>query len=389
MLKIQHAIPALAHSLKALHKNTQQAAGKNNVPDNVRVRADSIADAMEEIGAAFSEKMERKQKAQNRRNALRSQLRSKHAISKIRELNQQFELLGGGDEQKAFEQMEWIHNALHKNPLPDSDTLLKNTGGDPARTALMLQMLGQQAQDAGDGELAAQAGAQLDKLKQTHGQFIRAGNNTARAIANYTNDPQRKQSLRHLYYDGIIHQQSAMMMLDSLLEMIDLHDLLEMIDLRDLLPTLSTLKRALADDIAALSPSLSVNTLGRIHRGLRDAGRISQTLSDSSTFLQRMRRKLPAVAMNTLTLTRRVLQISHNGAYQSDFNRLAEEIVGQHKQHLPLFFSSLFPLVHGLPVSLWPEPENRINALKLLNGIIKDVAKTELQQQLRQRNARS
>lgn len=62
MLKIQHAIPALAHSLKALHKNTPQTAGKNDVPDNVRARETSLNDAMEEMGAAFSEKMERRQK---------------------------------------------------------------------------------------------------------------------------------------------------------------------------------------------------------------------------------------------------------------------------------------------------------------------------------------
>lgn len=380
MLKIQHAIPALAHSLKALHKNTQQAAGKNNAPDNVRVRAESLNDAMEEIGAMFSEKMERKQKAQQRRNALRNQLRGKHAISKVGELNQLFELLDGGDEQQALEQMEWLRNALRQTPPPDSDTLLDHTGGDPARTALLLRMLGQQAEETGDGELAALAGAQLDKLQKSHGHTIRAGNNTAAAIAGYTSDPQRKQSLRNLYYDSIVHQQSAMMMLDMLLELIDS---------RNLLPTLRTLQRALADDIAALAPSISVNTLGRIHRGLRDAARISQTLTESSLFLQRMQSKLPAVAMNALTLARRVLHISHNGAYQSDFTQLSQEIVGEHKQHLPLFFSALFPLVHGLPASLWPEPDNRINALKLLRGMISDVAKTEQQQQRRSRNAAS
>jgi len=380
MLKIQHAIPALAHSLKAMHKNTQQAAGKNSTPENIRPQADALNDAMEEIGAAFSEKMERKQKAQQRRNALRNQLRSKNAISKIGELNQLFALLDGGDEQHALEQMEWLRNALRQTPAPDSDTLLENTGGDPARSALLLRMLGQQAEESGDGELAALAGAQLDKLQQSHGETIRAGNNTATAIAGYTRDPQRKQSLRNLYYDSIVHQQSAMMMLDMLLELIDS---------RNLLPTLRTLQRALADDIAALAPSISVITLGRIHRGLRDAARISQTLTDSNTFLQRMQSKLPAVAMNALTLARRVLQISHNGAYQSDFSRLAEEIVGQSKQHLPLFFSSLFPLVHGLPASLWPEPDHRTNALKLLRGMITDVAKIEQQQQRRNRNAAS
>lgn len=380
MLKIQQAIPALAHSLKALHKNTPQAAAKNDVPDNIRARETSLNDAMEEIGAAFSEKMERRQKAQDRRNASRNPQRGRQALSKVGELNALFSLLDGGDEQQTLEQMAWLRSALRQNPPPDSDTLLEKTGGDPARTALLLRMLGEQAQDEGDGELAGRAGAQLDKLQQTHGQTIRAGNNTASAIAGYTRDPQRKQSLRNLYYDGIVHQQSATRMLDMLLELIGS---------RHLIPTLRTLQRALADDIAALAPSISVITLGRIHRGLRDAAGISQTLSDSTAFLQRMRSKLPGVAMSSLTLARRMLQISHNGAYQSDFTGLADEIVGQNRQHLPLFFSSLFPLLHSVPASLWPAQENRDNALKLLRGMISDVTKTEQQQQRRNRNAAS
>ncbi|MFB6324893.1 type III secretion system gatekeeper subunit SctW [Pantoea deleyi] len=380
MLKIQHAIPALAHSLKALHKNTPPAAAKNAVPDNIRARETSLNDAMEEIGAAFSEKMERKQKAQQRRNALRGQPRGKSGISKVGELNALFTLLDGGDEHPALEQMAWLRDALRQDPPPESDTLLEKTGGDPTRTALLLRMVGEEAQERGDRVLASRAGTQLDKLQQTHGQTIRAGNNTASAIAGYTRDPERKQSLRNLYYDGIVHQQSATRMLDMLLELIGS---------RNLIPTLRTLQRALADDLAALAPSISVIALGRIHRGLRDAAGINQTLNDSTAFLQRMRSRVPGVAMNGLTLARRMLNISHNGAYQSDFSGLADEILGQNRQHLPLFLSALFPLLHGVPASLWPAQENRDSALKLLRGMITDVTKAEQRQQRRNRNAAS
>lgn len=381
MIKIQHAIPALAHSLKALHKGAEQAAAKSGTsPDNVRVRAETLNDALEEIGAMFSEKMERKQKAQERRSVLRNQLRSKHALGRIDELHQLFELLDGGDNQQAQEQLEWLRHALRQNPAPDSETLLENTGGDPARTHLLLRMLGQEANATGDSRLADSVNTHLHQLQQNHGHTIRAGNNTALAIAAYSNDPQHKQSLRNLYYDSIVHQQSAVVMLDMLLELIET---------RDLLPTLRTLQRALADDIAALAPSISVGTLGRIHRGLRDAAQISQTLAESGMFLKRMQSKLPIVAMSALTLTRRALQISHSGAYQSDYQQLADEIVGQHKQHLPLFFSSLFPLMHGLPPSLWPEQDDRKKGLDLLRGMIGDVAKNEQRQQLRNSNATS
>ena len=378
MIKMQHALPALPHSLKALHKAAELAGkGGAHAPDNARVRAETLNDSLEEIGAMFSEKMERRQKALNRQNTQRGLSRSKQSVGRIDQLNQLVELLDGGDDRAATDQLEWLRDAMRQSPQPDNDTLLEKTGGDPARTERLLRILGQEAEESGDNGAIALVSDRLQQLHQTHGQSIRAGNNTAMAIAELTRDPQKKQQLRNLYYDSIVHQQSAMVMLDRLLEQIAS---------RDLLPTLRTLQRALADDIAALAPSISPGALGRIHRGLRDAAQISQTLTDSSAFLKRMASKLPTLPMTTLTLARRTLQISHNGAYQSDYQRLAQEIVGQNTQHLPLFFSGLFPLINGLPSSLWPEPDNRKNALSLLRNMITDVSKTEQREQLRQQN---
>lgn len=378
MIKMQHALPALPHSLKAQHKAAELAGkGGAHSPDNARVRAETLNDSLEEIGAMFSEKMERRQKALNRRNTQRGLSRSKQSVGKIDQLNQLVELLDGGDGQAATEQLEWLRDAMRQSPPPDNATLLEKTGGDPTRSERLLRILGQEAEESGDNALIALVSDRLQQLHQTHGNSIRAGNNTATAIAGHTRDPQKKQHLRNLYYDSIVHQQSAMVMLDRLLEQTES---------RDLLPTLRTLQRALADDIAALAPSISPAALGRIHRGLRDAAQISQTLAGSSAFLKRMASKLPTLPMTALTLARRTLQISHNGAYQSDYQHLAQEILGQSTQHLPLFFSGLFPLINGLPPSLWPEPDNRKNALSLLRSMITDVSKTEQREQLRQQN---
>ena len=375
MIKMQHAL-LVPLALKALHKGTEQSAAKNasHGPDNVRTRTETLNDSLEEIGMMFSEKMERKNKALNRRNLQSNLLRNKHAIGKIDELTHLFELLDNNDNQRTEEQLSLLRDALNQSPPPDSDALVEAAGGDAARCDVLLRILEQQAHVDGNPELASKISGHLDRLQHTHGETIRAGTNTARAIAEHTRDPQRKQSLRNLYYDTIVHKQSAVMMLDMLLKEVES---------RYLLASLRTLQRALSDDIAALAPSISIGALCCIQRGLRDAAQISQTLANCSAFVKRMETKLPEVAMTGLTLTRRALQISYNGAYESDFHHLAEEVVGQHTTQLPLFYAGLFPLIHGLPPSLWQEPESRKDALTLLRNMIGEASKDEQQANMR------
>lgn len=375
MIKMQHAL-LVPLALKALHKGSEQSAAKNaaHSPDNVRTRTETLNDSLEEIGVMFSEKMERKNKALNRRSLQSNLLRNKNAIGKIDELTHLFELLDNNDQRRTEEQLGQLRDLLRQSPPPDSEALLEKAGGDPARCDVLLRILEQQAHAAGDDSLVQALSGHLHQLQLTHGDTIRAGTNTAAAIAEHTRDPQRKQSLRNLYYDTIVDQQSAVMMLDMLLEQVES---------RHLLPTLRTLQRALADDIAALAPSISTGALVRIQRGLRDAAQISQSLADSSAFIKRMKSKLPDVAMTGLDLTRRALQISHSGAYQSDYQHLAEDIVREHTRHLPLFYAGLFPLMHGLPPSLWQEPDSRKNALILLRSIISDASKAETQANMR------
>ncbi|WP_437615130.1 hypothetical protein [Erwinia sp. V71] len=57
MIKMQPAIPVLQHTVKALLKSGEQAAAKNasRAPDNVRTRAETLNDSLEEIGSMFRE----------------------------------------------------------------------------------------------------------------------------------------------------------------------------------------------------------------------------------------------------------------------------------------------------------------------------------------------
>ncbi len=377
MIKTQPAIPILQHTVKALLKSGEQAAAKSasRAPDNVRTRAETLNDSLEEIGSMFSEKMESKTKASNRRQMQGNLLRHKNAVSKIEHLNQLFQLLDSNDSQQLDEQLGQLREALKQTPPPDSEELLEKMGGDPTRCDLLLRMVKEEAAIAGDRALADAASQQLKQLQHQHGEAIRAGNNTALALAGLTSDAQEKQALRNIYYQSIVHQQSALMMLDMLLEQVDP---------QQFVPTLRTLQQALADDFAALAPSISSGSLRRILHGLRDAAELNHTLAASHTLLKQLAAALPhAVEMSAVELTRRLLQFSHHGVYGSDFQQLGGEVAGEQPQQLSRFFSRLFPLVHQLPLSLWLEQETRNTALQLLRGLITELAKVEKQPQLR------
>lgn len=376
MIKMQPGLPAMQHTLKALLKAGESNATKHaaRAPDNVATRAATLNDSLEEIGTMFSEKMESKSKAQSRQQMKSNLMRSKNHISRVEQLNQLFAMMDSPDGQQLEQQLGMLREALKRSPPPDSEALLEEMGGDPARCDLLLRMLQEQSREAGDSKLADAAGQHIQELQQLHGDSIRAGSNTALAIAEFTNDPQEKQALRNLYYHSIVHHQSAIAMLDLLLEQVQP---------QHFVPTLRTLQRALADDIGALAPSISAGALRRIQHGLHEAGQLNHTLAASGELLKRMSSKLPQMAMTALDLTRQLLQISHRGAYDQDFQSLGHQVAGNKARDLSLFFNCLYPVVHQLPHSLWQEADSRKNALMFLGSIITELSKAEQQQLIR------
>ncbi|MEQ9919680.1 type III secretion system gatekeeper subunit SctW [Pectobacterium brasiliense] len=329
-----------------------------------------LSTSMEEVAMAFGEQAERRSKSLNRRHiAQQPDARATANVERIEKLTELFRMLENPSQSTLDQQLSRMRDLLMQQGSPSLESVLEAAGNDPARGDILLRHIQQQSPQ--QPELTAAAESALQQLHQEKGPEVRAGLNTATAIALFSTQPEQKQAMRDLYYQKIVHQQSASALLDSLLERFDAATF--SIGLR-------TLQRALAADIASLTPSISKAVLSKMLSNLNDSRHLSHTLSSSQTLLTRLANKVPAFTLGAVELTRRLIGLSANGAYARDLHNLGREVAGTQVQHQAMFFSALLPLVSDLPHPLWRDSKNRQTALQLIRGMIGDIAQYEKQQ---------
>ena len=360
--------------LRALMKQGEVGQNKNGgkAAGYAAAGAASADDIKEEAGLMFGEKAESKKKAEQRR-LNQHHVRHRHLLNKV-ELHKMYALLDARDAGRQQASLQRLRDALKRKA--ETDELLAMLDDDPARCDLLLRVMEREARSDGDEELRQTVEQHLAALEQHHGERLRAGLNIAGAIAELTDNPQHKQSLRTLYYDSIVHQQSAMAMVDLLLGHFAP---------QDFTTGLRTLQRALADDIAALASSIGAGALRHIQTGLFEAGQVNHTLEESRTLLDRMAGKMALGDMDHVELARRLLHICHNGAFQQDFSQLGDDVVPDAQpRHLSIFFNGVLPLVRDLPIGLWKIKDGRQTALKLLENHNTALLKDERRQARRE-----
>lgn len=369
MIKVQSSLQyqqALAKTLLKQDAPSSRTAGADvrARPVNTQSAADSLTDSLEEIGMMFSEKVEKKTKGLNRRQINTQHLRSNRgAVERIERLAELYQLLDGQQQDRLETRLSALKGVLNKGPEPDADALVEAADNDPARCDLLLRMTLREADRSGDTQTAAAASHGLNALHDNYGDKVRAGLNTAPAIASFTTDPTEKQSMRNLYYHGIVKHQSASVILDSLLERFGREQFM---------PGLRTLQRALAEDIASLTPSLSSRSLHKIHLGLSEAGQLTQLIADSDRLLDRLRSggKIPPSALGGLDMTRRLLNVAETGLQPRDITSIGKEYAGEKPEAQMRFLNGLLPLMNDMPLMLWRDRKNRTEASNLLRGVI-------------------
>lgn len=369
MIKVQSSLQyqqALAKTLLKQDAPSSRTAGADvrARPVNTQSAADSLTDSLEEIGMMFSEKVEKKTKGLNRRQINTQHLRSNRgAVERIERLAELYQLLDGQQQDRLETRLSALKGVLNKGPEPDADALVEAADNDPARCDLLLRMTLREADRSGDTQTAAAASHGLNALHDNYGDKVRAGLNTAPAIASFTTDPTEKQSMRNLYYHGIVKHQSASVILDSLLERFGREQFM---------PGLRTLQRALAEDIASLTPSLSSRSLHKIHLGLSEAGQLTQLIADSDKLLDRLRSggKIPPSALGGLDMTRRLLSVAETGLQPRDVTSIGKEYAGEKPEAQMRFLNGLLPLMNDMPLMLWRDRKNRTEASNLLRGVI-------------------
>lgn len=349
-------LPLMPHPFKALMKAADSGPEKNASRAAENTAAASANDMKEEVGLMFSERAESQKKAEQRRTQ-QQHLRHRQNLGKV-QLHKLYAMLDSGDQARRDAHLSQLRDALKRKPPADTDELLAQLDNDPARCDLLLRVMEREAREQGDDELCHTINNHLQTLQTQHGERLRAGLNTAAAFAEFSAHPQQRQTLRNLYYDSIVHQQSAIAMVDMLLA----HT-----EPQQFTSGLRTLQRALADDIAALASSISTGALRHIQIGLAEARQVRHTLEESQKLLNRMAGKMTLHAVSAVDLTRRLLHLSQHGAWQQDLQQLGDEIVAHaNTRQLSMFFNALLPLVRSLPLALWKVKDGRKTTLALL-----------------------
>jgi len=285
-------------------------------------------------------------------------------------IEQLSELLEGNGREEQAEREDRIRSILEKTPEHEQfDALLTESEHDPASVYATLSLMAMKLQDGHQPQLLTRIQAMLDELSEKHGAEVTAGMNTARAFAIHSTDRTQKRTLRKLYYDGVVGQQSS----DSVLDM-----LLAKFGVEGFLPALKTLQRALADDIAALAPSISPMALRRLMNGLNDTRVLSNTITEVTEFLARIAKSFCGVKMSVDTMTRTLLGMCKNGFYSNSLISLGLETIGETSQRNPFYFNHLLRLIQRLPENVWGDNGNhRDGAIKLVRALNGELAQME------------
>ncbi|WP_122318608.1 type III secretion system gatekeeper subunit SctW [Pseudomonas cichorii] len=324
-----------------------------------------LLDSMEEVAMKFSESVERHSKGLDERHVRESG--SSQRIERIEKLAELYRLLDNSEQPSLEQQARRMQIQMMQIGSSLSD-LLKMADNDPARADILLQQVVRMSVAEGSETSHDQAQTLLEELRLTHGDKIRAGLNTASAIALFSSDPQQRSLMRQLYYKAIVGQQPLASLLEALLERFNEDQFAR---------GLRTLQRALADDIAALAPSLPGGVLRSMLRGLGASGQLNNLLKTCLALLERLANKSPGSSMTALGMSKRVLRFCGNGFFARDLTLLAEETIGRTPNLQPLFFNGLYPLLQNLPLPLWKDLKTRQNGLRLLQGLMDELSRQE------------
>ena len=135
------------------------------------------------------------------------------------------------------------------------DSLIELTGGDPARTSVVLSYVTAWAQSEGHDADVALSHSYQDQLHTQHAGPVQAGMNIARGLSTISDDASLRQAVRTLYYANVVRRQSPAIIMQALLGMFG--------D-KGFSVGLKMMSRALADDMAAQRPSLPTNKLRKL-----------------------------------------------------------------------------------------------------------------------------
>lgn len=306
--------------------------------------------AAEEVGLLFSQQMERRSKSLEQRQLVVAGPGQR--VQKIEQLAQLYQQLGHpGQESLAHLAQQARVLLLQKTTV---DALLTLTGGDPARTYVVLQHLAAQADGESRASEAARARDCLATLTERHQAQIQAALNTAAALHTGSDDPALRQAVRQVYYDSVVLRQSLATMMQALLELFGA---------TQFNCGLQVMRRALADDVGAQVPSVSTVQLRTLLLGLQACAQLNTVLRDCAALASRLTPHVADCEQQAVVLLQRLLGYAGTGIAPGEVQRLGCEFGGETLSHQLVSLNALYPLLQRLPMALWRDSRSRQETL--------------------------
>lgn len=331
-------------------------------PARVDHRPPSTASAApigDDLGSLFNQEVELNSRALGRRQiGLR--------VMPVEQLAQLYEQLG----HPAQATLATVARNVRVQLLVNSsvEKFLEITGNDPARAYVVLQQVAAQADAEVRSNEAKLAREALVKLEMRFKPQIQAGLNTALALQASSDDPQLRQAVRGVYYASVVTRQSLATMLQALLGLFggDEFGL-----------GLKLMRRALADDIAALTPSIASAKLLTLLVGLRGCDQLGGILCNCRDLIERLALTYPAVTRDAVALLQRLLAYSNTGIAAAEIQRLANELGGADVLNQVISLNSVYPVLKSLPLAVWRDTRGREECLNSFLLVMDEYARTE------------
>ena len=321
--------------------------------------------AAEEVGMLFSQKVESSSKELSQRK-LRTLDTQVQRIQGIEQLNELYEQLGHPGQLSLEQLARQVRQELLSKP--DVEGLLTLTGGDPARTHVVLQHVTDQAQAQGRETEAALARDFQEQVQARYHPQIQAGVNIALALKTADGDAALRQAVRVLYYASVVVKQSLVSITQALLGLFGEEEISV---------GLSMMRRALADDLAAYRPSVPTIKLRALLLGLHSCSQLGSALSDCRFFLERLPTRERQVELSAVALLQRLLGYASTDIDADEVQGLSQQLGGDRLSSQLVSLNQVYPLIQRLPPALWSDQEKREATLHLFLSLMGEHTQAE------------
>ncbi|MBT2340256.1 type III secretion system gatekeeper subunit SctW [Pseudomonas fluorescens] len=329
------------------------------------------SNSMEEVGMTFSHHVERNTKALSQRRIRNARSEVGQTRVETREqLEEWYDQLGHPGKQSLSAMAAQAGTLLYGEPMLDE--VVQSTGGDPARTDLILQQVLREAEAQGRRVEARRALDYLQLLRERYGAQIQAGMNIAQALRAAGGDPELRQAVRRLYYDTVVLKQSLPTMMQALLGLFGEAAFVSGLDM---------MRRALADDIAAQTPSSPTAKLRTLLIGLAASTQLSSVLHSCRQLLEQLAGSCPTSQLTAVLLLQRMLGVAASGLSAAEVRRLGRELGGDQERDQLVSLNGLYSMLKRLPLALWRDGKSRQSALKNLLVLLDERSRGEIRGQ--------